>query len=84
MKVWHWFIHSITSHFRRKRGRFLLGRFPNIHDYRICALGGSRHFWEKIGLNIPLDQITMYNVSYVETGSVSVGGRGKRYPRHTL
>ncbi|MBU2537746.1 MAG: class I SAM-dependent methyltransferase [Proteobacteria bacterium] len=73
MNIWHRFIHPITYHFRRKRGRFLLTRFLNIRNYKICDLGGSRHFWEKLNLDIPPEQITIFNVSHGETSSI-VGG----------
>jgi hypothetical protein len=71
MKIWHRFIHPITAHFRKKRGRFLLFRFPEIRSYQICDLGGSRHFWEKLNLEIPPEQITIFNISEGDTGSIS-------------
>jgi hypothetical protein len=41
--------------------------FPNIRTARICDLGGSLHFWEKLGLDVPLENITIYNISTHET-----------------
>ena len=63
MSVWHRVIHPITQYFRRRRGQFLLQHFPDICQARICDLGGSRHFWDKLALGIPEPQITIYNIS---------------------
>lgn len=71
MRWWHLLIHPVTAHFRRKRGAFLLAQYPGIRSYRICDLGGSRHFWEKVALDIPIENITVFNISDSETGSVS-------------
>ncbi len=62
MSLWGQFIHPITAHFRKKRGAMLLRLWPDIASYRICDLGGSRHFWEKVGLSIPHDRVTIYNI----------------------
>ena len=71
MRIWHSVIHPITQHFRRKRGAFLRSRFSDIRTLRICDLGGSQHFWEKLGLSIPPQNITIYNISLDETQSVT-------------
>jgi len=71
MSTWHRVIHPITEHFRRARGRFLLQQFPDLQQMRICDLGGSRHFWDKIGLPVPPRNITIYNISSSETQSAS-------------
>ncbi len=67
MTLWTQFIHPITQHFRRGRGRFIEERFPTILTDRICDLGGSRHFWEKLGLPIRHENVTIYNISADET-----------------
>ena len=77
MSVWHRVIHPITHHFRRRCGRFLLAQFPGIRSARICDLGGSRHFRDKLELNDPREHITIYNISSDETqgpDSASDGG----------
>jgi 2-polyprenyl-3-methyl-5-hydroxy-6-metoxy-1,4-benzoquinol methylase len=68
---WHRLIHPITAHFRKKRGSFLHQQFPKIREYKICDLGGSRHFWEKVALDIPPGNITVFNISDSETQTVS-------------
>lgn len=68
---WQRFIHPITAYFRKKRGHFLRAQFPKIREYRICDLGGSRHFWEKVALDIPPGNITVFNISHSETGTFS-------------
>jgi hypothetical protein len=71
MSLWHRIIHPITQHFRRKRGQFILQRFPQIRQLRICDLGGSQHFWDKLDLGVPYQNITIYNISSAETQGVS-------------
>ncbi len=62
MSIWHNVINPITRHFRQRRGRIILETFPDIAKLRICDLGGSRHFWDKIDLPIPRNQITIFNI----------------------
>ena len=71
MRIWHRLIHPITHSFRRRRGQFILQQFPHIRTARICDLGGSIHFWDKLELDIPRRNITIYNISSDETQSVS-------------
>jgi len=71
MRIWHSVIHPVTQHFRRKRGSFLQMQFPDIRTLRICDLGGSQHFWEKLGIAVPPENITIYNISSDETQSTS-------------
>jgi len=70
VSVWHRVIHPITQYFRRGRGRFLESRFPEIKRMRICDLGGSRHFWDKLNLDVSPENITIYNISSDETQGV--------------
>src|SRR5688572_15070868 len=69
LSVWHSLIHPITRYFRRRRGRFLLQRFPALSGMTICDLGGSRHFWEKSELKIPPGNITIFNTSHAEVNA---------------
>lgn len=71
MSLWHRIIHPITQYFRRRRGNFILQQFPDIQRLRICDLGGSQHFWDKLGIDVPDDRITIYNISDVETQGVT-------------
>jgi len=73
LRLWHSFIHPVTGHFRAERGRFLLKHFPDIRHMRICDLGGSRHFWDNLGLDVPRENITIFNISAGETGGLSGG-----------
>jgi len=70
-RFWNSFIHSVTKYFRKKRGKFLLQSFPNISDLRICDLGGSIHFWEKLDIKVPKENITIYNIAENETTTVA-------------
>lgn len=68
MNLWHSVIHPITNHFRQRRGRFIQSNFPDICTWKICDLGGSRHFWEKLEINdLSFSNITIYNISSGET-----------------
>ena len=71
MKLWHKFIHPVTSHFRQKRGKYLQSKFPDMAMWRICDLGGSRHFWEKLAIeNLSTSKIIIYNISDGDTQSI--------------
>ena len=70
MSLWHRIIHPITQHFRHRRGRFILEQFPDIARLKICDLGGSQHFWDKLGLDVPREHITIYNISHSETQGI--------------
>lgn len=71
MSLWHRIIHPITQHFRQRRGRFILSQFPDIRSLKICDLGGSQHFWDKLGIDVPYEHITIYNISHSETQGVA-------------
>jgi len=43
---------------------------------RICDLGGSRHFWDKLNLDVPRQNITIYNISSDETQGVDAATSG--------
>src|SRR6185437_6835841 len=58
--VWHSFIFPILGYFRRRRGRFLLSRFPEVRTFSICDLGGSEHFWDELSIGISRKRITLY------------------------
>jgi hypothetical protein len=50
MNLWHRFIRPILGHFRRRRATWLVGEWPDFAKFKICDLGGSKHFWEESGL----------------------------------
>lgn len=73
MYLWHRVIHLITAHFRKQRGLFLQMTFPDLRNYRICDLGGSRHFWEELDLGISSGNIKIYNIDDGETAGLRHG-----------
>lgn len=72
LRLWHRVIHPVTRHFRSARGRHLRRLFPSpfLDGAKICDIGGSRHFWDEVGLDIPPENITIFNVSAGETETV--------------
>lgn len=76
LKRWHSLIYPVTGYFRRRRGKFILRHFPLIKSLKICDLGGSRHFWDNLGLDLPKKNVTIYNISANETGAIK-GGKGE-------
>lgn len=74
LRLWHRIIHPISQHFRRARGNFILQQFPDIRTLKICDLGGSQHFWDKLDIGVPYEHITIYNISTSETQGVDDGG----------
>jgi hypothetical protein len=61
--LWRWFIHPVMGYFRRKRFAVLLQLEPNLLSERILDLGGSVHFWEKLGINLAEHDITVLNIA---------------------
>ena len=66
MRLWHRFIHPISAHFRARRAVELLKRYPSLAEWKICDLGGSRHFWQESKLDLDLTKITILNISLDE------------------
>lgn len=73
LRLWHAVIHPVTGYFRRRRGRLLAERFPGLHGMRILDVGGSEHFWDKLGLDVARERIVLLNVSCTETQGVAPG-----------
>ena len=75
MRLWHKFIHPITNHFRQKRGRYIREKYPDIAKWRICDIGGSKHFWEKIAIDdLSSVNVTIFNISEDETQTINSAG----------
>lgn len=70
---WRSFIHPITAHFRRKRMARFLQLEPAFLEKKILDVGGSLHFWQKIGVNVKDHDITILNIS-VDGHSEDVSG----------
>ena len=60
--VWANVIYPITGYFRKQRGDLLRTLFPNIETMNVCDLGGSLHFWQHVGIELPADHLTLVNV----------------------
>lgn len=73
LKTWHSLIYPVTGYFRARRGRFMLKHFPCITSMKICDLGGSRHFWDNLGLDVLKKNVTIYNISTDETSAIKGG-----------
>ncbi len=73
LRLWHAVIHPLTGYFRRRRGRLLAERLPGLRGMRILDVGGSEHFWDKLGLDLPRDRIVLLNVSTTETQGAARG-----------
>jgi hypothetical protein len=69
--LWHAIIWPILGYFRRRRGQFILTQFPDIRSLTVCDVGGSEHFWDKLDINMPRQNITIYNTSTDETKPVA-------------
>lgn len=55
-------IHPITGYFRRRRGQLMRDCFPGIEQMTVCDLGGSIHFWQKVGIRLGPDRLTILNI----------------------
>ena len=69
MRLWHRFMHPVSAYFRSRRTAMLLEHYPDILSWRICDLGGSRHFWQESKLGVDPSNITILNVSLDETSA---------------
>ena len=61
--LWQLGILGITGHFRRRRGVLLAETFPGMPSYRVCDLGGSRHFWLSAALPTQPAAVEVLNIS---------------------
>src|SRR5438128_8348071 len=79
--LWTRFIHPVTGVFRKRRGTFMRSQFPGIESMTVCDLGGSIHFWQKVGIAIPPERLTILNN---EDDCVSGGIRSDEAPAHRI
>jgi hypothetical protein len=70
-ELWRAVIFPVLGYFRKRRGQFILARYPDIGSMRICDLGGSEHFWDKVELPVSRGNITLYNITPNETQPVA-------------
>ena len=68
--LWSGFIHPVLGHFRARRGAFLRERFPGIEGMVVCDLGGSIHFWQKLGIRVEAHKLTILNIDQSAAGAV--------------
>lgn len=64
---WNKLVSNVSKRFRSKRGKLLRARFPQLASMRIIDVGGSLHFWQESGMNVPLEHLTIYNVGGGDT-----------------
>lgn len=70
MSLWHAFILPITGYFRQRRLGMMQTACPELFDdqpRRVLDLGGSRHFWASLPVDLSLKQVVIYNISHSET-----------------
>ncbi len=71
MSPWHSFILPVTHYFRQRRLAILREWLPELFDdsdIQIVDLGGSRHFWAAMDVDLSRKHVTIYNISATETG----------------
>jgi Methyltransferase domain len=61
--LWQRFIYPVTGYFRGRRGAFIRALYLDIQTMNVCDLGGSIHFWQNIGVQIPADRLTILNIN---------------------
>lgn len=72
-ELWHRVILKITGHFRRRRGQLLTKTFPELASYRVCDLGGSRHFWLSAALEHQPKRVEVLNITMDAINEAGVG-----------
>ena len=71
-KLWYRFILKVTGHFRSQRGALLTQTFPDIASYRVCDLGGSRHFWLSAAVSPAPRSVDILNISMEDIDAAGV------------
>lgn len=72
-QLWYRVILRITGHFRRRRAQLLTKIFPDFASYRICDLGGSRHFWLSAALGLRPRRVEVLNITMEAINAAGVG-----------
>jgi len=57
------FMRPISRRFRRRRFERILAQEPELLQKRILDLGGSLHFWQKVGVDLNRHDITLLNIA---------------------
>lgn len=74
MGLWHAFILPVTGYFRKRRLGLMQAACPELFDDQprtVLDLGGSRHFWANLPIDLSLKQVVIYNISHSETQGAS-------------
>lgn len=61
--LWLSFFHPISARFRKRRFARILRREPELLTKRILDVGGSIHFWQKVGVDLDRHDITILNIA---------------------
>lgn len=83
MSAWHRLVLPIMKYFRGRRVEILRDACPELFDERplsVCDLGGSRHFWAALPIDLVVKRVTIFNISESETGHCS--GAAAQIPVH--
>ncbi|MEP6632160.1 MAG: methyltransferase domain-containing protein [Lapillicoccus sp.] len=70
--LWPRVILRITGHFRRRRGALLAQAWPGLAAYRVCDLGGSRHFWLSAAPQTQPAAVEVLNISMEDINAAGV------------
>ena len=73
--VWRRFILPITGHFRAQRAQLLRDTFPDVDEFVVCDLGGSKHFWVSISAYVEPREVDVVNI---DTHAIDVAGGSDR------
>jgi hypothetical protein len=63
MTLWLSLFHPISAHFRRKRFANILRKAPNLLSQSVLDVGGSVHFWDKLGIDPKSFDLTILNIA---------------------
>jgi hypothetical protein len=60
---WGVLVHPTMEYFRKRRAKRILSIAPDFNNMRICDIGGSRHYWEKVYPVLDPKSLTILNVT---------------------
>jgi hypothetical protein len=63
LNLWLSVFHPVSAYFRKRRFAAILQHEPSLLRMKILDLGGSVHFWQKVGVDLAATDITILNVA---------------------
>ena len=70
LTTWNKLITPALRYFRRRRARIISGVIKSNNVKSIADIGGSVHYWQENGISVEPKQVSIYNISKGDSGSL--------------